>query len=263
MKFLKVLMIGLMIPYMSFSQTAPNINITDVEGNTYDLYELLDSDKYVFIDFFSYWCGICCSKAPTVKQIFESFGCNTGDLIVLAIDNAGSPSQVLDFEDNCAGGPSSPVISGNEGNGLAAYNAFGLSGQPHFRLISPDRSYISYSSSTMTLPNVSAALQSFGINASSCFDEPVGVNDFIFADIKMYPSIVTDYVNFEIQLEQATNLFIDLFDLQGKKVHQFEYDAQAGFNKLEVSLMGITEGNYFLQVTDRINKSSVQKIYIQ
>jgi len=263
MKVLRVLIFVLVVPIFASAQTAPNISVTDVEGEQHDLYELLDDGKYVFIDFFSYWCGICCNKAPDVKTIYENFGCNTGDVIVLSIDNAGNNSQAIAFENDCAGGGGSPLVSGNEGNGSAAYNAFDLIGQPNFRLISPDRSYLSYNSSSMNVSSITAALNGLGVSEQSC-TMAVGLNDLDqFADVNIFPTIVTDYINIEIQLEQASKLELDLFDLAGKKIHQFEYEANAGFNQFDISYKGINSGYYLLALKDVNNKTATQKIFIK
>jgi len=38
----------------SYPQTAPDFTATDIHGQTWHLYELLDDGKYVLLDFFAY-----------------------------------------------------------------------------------------------------------------------------------------------------------------------------------------------------------------
>ena len=53
MKFLlKLAAIGMVLSMSGYSQTelADNVQFTDMDGKSYDLYNLLDNDKYVFLE---------------------------------------------------------------------------------------------------------------------------------------------------------------------------------------------------------------------
>ena len=48
---------------MADNSYAPNITLTDTDGNTFDLYSELDQGKTVILDLFATWCSPCWSFA--------------------------------------------------------------------------------------------------------------------------------------------------------------------------------------------------------
>ena len=77
-----------------YSQTpltnAVDFTHTDLDGNTHNLFSLLNSGKWVAIDFHAYWCGTCMTLAADFGQSFQDYGCNTSDVFFMTIELEGT-----------------------------------------------------------------------------------------------------------------------------------------------------------------------------
>jgi hypothetical protein len=63
---------------------------------------------------------------------------------------------------------------------------------------------------------------------------------------KLYPNPATAAVNFEVMLDEANELSIELFDLLGHKVKTYQFYTQVGLNGLNIDLNDLQSGVYNL-----------------
>ncbi len=152
----------------AYSQTsltqAPDFTVTDVHGVTHNLFDYLDDGKHVVVDFFFTTCGPCISSVPIINDAFTMFGCNTGEVIFLSIDNGDTDAEVLQYELDY--GALLPAASGNDGGGDAVNNAYGISAYPTVILIAPDRTILEQD--IWPVSGLENAILSAGISQSAC-----------------------------------------------------------------------------------------------
>ncbi|MEY4594151.1 MAG: hypothetical protein RIQ47_561 [Bacteroidota bacterium] len=78
---------------MAAGTLAPDFTGTDLNGNTWNLYTLLDSGKTVFIDVSATWCGPCWSFHNTgrLESLYNTYGPpGTNEIMVLFVEGDGS-----------------------------------------------------------------------------------------------------------------------------------------------------------------------------
>ena len=126
---------------------APDFTWTDQYGNSHTLSDY--KGKTVFLNFWATWCGPCQSEMPEIQALYERYGSNEGDLIVLGVanpktgenpyNNDGTVEEVAQFlEDN---GYTFPTVMDTTGETLMAY---GISAFPTTFMIDSDGNVFGY-----------------------------------------------------------------------------------------------------------------------
>lgn len=64
---------------------APDFTLVDQNGETHTLSDY--RGKTVFLNFWATWCGPCQNELPDIQALYESYGSNAGDLVVLGMAN--------------------------------------------------------------------------------------------------------------------------------------------------------------------------------
>ncbi len=126
---LTFLLAGNLRAQMPNGSIAPDWTLTDINGNTYNLYSYLDQGITVFIDFSATWCGPCWNYHNThaLRDLYDQYGPDgTGEVMVFFIE--GDASTSLDClygntaacpstQGNWVAGTTYPIINDHSQNG--------------------------------------------------------------------------------------------------------------------------------------------------
>lgn len=147
---------------------AVDFEVTDLEGNQIQLFDLLDNQgKYVLIDFYFTTCVPCQGAVPKVSEAYEYFGCGDFDIEFIAMDYGNTDEQCHEFDEEF--GVAYPSVSGVEGGGSAVCEAYGIPLYPTFVLIAPDHSILVQN--LWPIPTAEALIQElegYGITQHFC-----------------------------------------------------------------------------------------------
>ena len=135
---------------------APDFTLVDQYGETHTLSDY--AGKTVFLNFWATWCGPCKSEMPDTQKLYESYGENSEDLVVLAVANPGgqdvSQEEIEQFlEDN---GYTFPVLMDTTGMTLAYY---GISAFPTTFMIDANGNVYGYVPGAMTASIMESVVQ--------------------------------------------------------------------------------------------------------
>ncbi len=132
---------------------APDFTLTDQYGKEHTLSDY--KGQVVFLNFWATWCGPCRQEMPDIQSLYERYGGNKEDLVVLGVANPktadrpqnsdGSIEEVTAFLEE--GGYSYPVVMDTSGS--VFYN-YGITAFPTTFMIDKDGNVFGYITGTLT-----------------------------------------------------------------------------------------------------------------
>jgi thiol-disulfide isomerase/thioredoxin len=198
--------------------TAVQFEAKDFNGDTHNLFDYLDNGKYVLLSFYTMNCGSCQNYSPGVSSIYEQFGCNNADLIVLGINWGATNSQLFDYHQEY--GWNFPALSGVNGYGNEITEAYLVESFISVILIAPDREIVNQYIDPPTTNVLESLLMSYGLNTSAC---TVGTETLVNQpgnNPMVFPNPAKAF--FDLSLHAAEgNHYVGLYDLNGRLVRDY------------------------------------------
>lgn len=132
---------------------APDFTLMDQYGNSHTLSDY--EGKVVFLNFWATWCGPCKKEMPDIQMLYEEFGENTDDVVILGIANPkteehptnqdGTIEEITSFMNE--NGYSYPVVMDTTGEFFATY---GIRAFPTTFMIDVEGNVYGYISGALT-----------------------------------------------------------------------------------------------------------------
>ncbi len=221
-----------------------NFTVTDTDGQTYTLYDLLNQGKYVYIDFFATNCGTCQTKISIFNAFYDKYGCNAGDVFCISIEVAGhNNADVEAFEQQYGGNTNhAPAVSA-DGGAAAVVTDFGISSFPIICGIDPQKKL--FIENVTPVSNVNDIAQSFPRG----FDPPVMTCSTAIEmnsqnAVQIFPNPAQDQLFIKTQNNKPLEVII--YTINGAEVFHKSYKNQQ-LIKLDLSLK---TGLYFIKIND-------------
>lgn len=240
--------VGISINAQTGLTTAVDFNLTTTSSQSFNLFAKLAEGKYVLLDFFFTTCPPCIATAPYYKQSFIDYGCNTGGVYFISVDQGDTDAEVVAFEGTYYSGADIPAASGNDGGGNAVCSAYGISAYPTYILIAPNHSIVEQDmwpiSGAADFTNYLTTQN--GIAQQSCATS--GVEDLSNVHVALYPNPVVNTVSIA-SLQQINVTSVSIVNMFGQTVLNQNISST---DVLSFDVSGLANGMYVMNiVTDK------------
>jgi len=253
MKIFFSILITLGILSAQSQQIAPNFTVTDTQGQSHELYEILENGQRVVLDFFYVGCSYCQFYSPFIQQSYENFGCNKGDVFFLGIDWNDSDSDVIAFDSTY--GIEYPSASGLDGDADSVVNLYNISFYTTLMVIDTNKHIIKVISPPTT-ENIDTFLLVIGAQKVPCTTSIQSASDSNNQFVKLLNNPIYDN-NISLIIENEATYNLQLIDSKSQLVYQKNKKLQIGINRLAI-MENLKPGLYIL-----IIQSEDQKAYLK
>jgi hypothetical protein len=241
--------------------TAVDFTVTTTDGETFHLFDTLDAGNFVCIDFFFCYCVTCQVTAPNADTAYEYFGCNTGNVIFIGIDDGDNTSYIEWFKDSF--NIQYPMVSGLDGGGDAVVSAYQIVGFPTYILVAPNHQIVdqniwpAYTPQDFIVP-----IESQGGIASSCppsSSPEYPVLSHNIPDFQIFPNPSHGKIVISTGIiDNPGILEIEILDISGQIVFTHEI---RNSKTCQVDLSGQKPGIYTVRITSD-HQVSVKKLIL-
>ena len=136
---------------------APEFTLLDQNGETHTLSDY--KGKTIFLNFWATWCPPCKGEMPDIQAIYENYGYNEEELVVLGVagPNMGSEGDISYITDFLTeNGYSFPVLMDESGD---LFSEFGIYSYPTTFMIDTEGDVFGYVSGAMTTDTMESIIR--------------------------------------------------------------------------------------------------------
>ncbi len=235
-----------------------DFTVTDIHGNTHNLYTYTSAGKHVFLDFFFTTCPPCQSTSPIFNEFYDKYGCNENDVICIAINTGqDNDAAVLAYENQYGGSFNhAPAVSG-DGGSATVDNDLNPTAYPTYCIIGPDNKL--KSSDIWPISSVASFEAAFpsGFNPQPKSCTTVGLEESEIASFSMYPNPNNNGLLHVTVTSTSADVDITIVDITGKQVHNSLHSTA---NTIVINHQ-LPAGTYVVSVTTE-NSTAQQKLVV-
>jgi thiol-disulfide isomerase/thioredoxin len=240
-----------------FEVPVPQFIGTDSHGNPFNLHDALSSGQAIILDFMASWCGPCETSTPALAQLVENNGSGTGNLQALALSVESTDNNTVMNGLNWYGGYYAyPKFAYTTATNYQYYHysvnhGFNSGSIPFFVMICPNISDPAHSDIVKYDVGYSGgmfnAYQTELDNCSTAYAsiDARGNETFMFS---IYPNPSNDVTNVEFNLNQISNVQVQVVNSLGQIVFNNNLGDISGSNKVLVNTSDLDAGLYFINV---------------
>ncbi len=228
--------------------TIPDFSLTDIDGNTYSLYQELENGKTVVLDFFALQCGSCQTGIAYLENVWQTYGNSGNDVWIWAIEMLGGTNfEIQDFIQ--FNGGTFPGFSINQNDTL--YSFFDISYTPQYFVICPN-----------------GYIKSCGVEQVATYVEACQEVHSVFEHdnySKSEISSISSFNNIEVSfvINSTNRISFDLYDLLGNKISTVTDFYPKGAHSILINKTGLSNGYYFLRMFEGEQYVSSKKFVVQ
>tara|TARA_B110000037_G_scaffold188288_1_gene219594 strand:+ start:116706 stop:117524 length:819 start_codon:yes stop_codon:yes gene_type:complete len=257
---MKKLLLGIMgaslLSLGGFAQTTYSVGelvndftVTDTDGNEHNLYDITASGKHVYLDFFFDTCPPCQATSPIFGEFYDKYGCNSGDVYCLVMNNGtDNDAEVMAYE-AAYGGPGhhAPAVS-SEGGAGAVNSDFGVGAFPTYVLIGEDNRIIEQD--IYPIADITTFEGTFydGFEPDPMPCSFAGVEDNTLEALSIYPNPANELATVQFSSETESEASITIYNMLGEVVDATIVNVVAGNNLQEVCVADYETGSYIVQI---------------
>jgi hypothetical protein len=249
---------------------AQDFTVTDINGTTHNLYNILDSGKVVVLDCSATWCPPCWGfhQQNYLHDINTQMGPHGTDevrVIFYEADPATNSADLNGTGTNTQGdwvtGVDYPIVD-EASPSLSGANYWPL-GYPTINVICPgDRKIKGDLFDVWNSSDPSASLTAMIGMINSCPATTLETEELNLTETTIFPNPTNGDVSIQFNAASASDVTISISTLLGQILYTDIVNATTGMNAIDLSLTDLQTGQYIVKI-DNGSSQSVHKLQIK